>query len=570
MISAGAIKNSVRAELLFGWLADTHRRALAFLFLFSLVCFLPGLFSLPPVDRDESRFAQASKQMLETGDYVDIRFQETARHKKPVGIYWLQTAAVKAAETVGVSNARANIAVYRLPSLIGAIGVVLLTYWSALVFVSRRYALIAGLFMAGSVLLGVEARLAKTDAVLALTAVAAMGALARIYMMSMKTRGLPKMNGWLVAGIFWTAVAGAALLKGPVIPFFIALAIVSLMILDRSTRLFFNLKPLAGILWTLVIVLPWFLAVMFKTSGAFMQESMGQDLIGKLFSGQESHGAPPGFYWLLFWVTFWPVAPLAAMATDFAWNERLQTSVRFLAAWIVPAWIVLEAVATKLPHYVLPLYPAIAILIALALEKRAELSRLASATLALWPAGAVAFGAAALVVSYRFGGSASLWLWLFVAFAILCAVAAFMLFREGLRERGLALAIASSVLTTFALYTSLPNASSLFLSPRIFEAAKAANCGTPQIASAGFNEPSLVFLGGTNVKFIGGEGAARHLRETGCRVAVVAAKELPAFQSTAKTLGVRAQEIGRVKGLNYSDGREADVIVFTAAKAGAR
>src|SRR6202008_2312916 len=115
---------------------------------------------------------------LETGKYVDIRFQDEVRYKKPVGIYWLQTAAVKAGEAVGIPNARTTIWLYRLPSLLGAIAAVLLTYWAALAFVPRRAALIAALMMATSVLLGVEARLAKTDATLLLTSGAAMGAVA--------------------------------------------------------------------------------------------------------------------------------------------------------------------------------------------------------------------------------------------------------------------------------------------------------------------------------------------------------------------------------------------------------
>ena len=56
------------------------------------VLWLPGFFSLPPTDRDESRFAQASKQMIETGDYVRIMNGEEPRNRKPIGIYWLQGA----------------------------------------------------------------------------------------------------------------------------------------------------------------------------------------------------------------------------------------------------------------------------------------------------------------------------------------------------------------------------------------------------------------------------------------------------------------------------------------------
>ena len=103
------------SEQLLGFIARTHARACAALVLVSLACFLPGFASLHPMDRDEPRFAQASKQMLETGDFVDIRFQDEARHKKPAGIYWLQSAAVATAEALGFAEARAAIAVYRIP-----------------------------------------------------------------------------------------------------------------------------------------------------------------------------------------------------------------------------------------------------------------------------------------------------------------------------------------------------------------------------------------------------------------------------------------------------------------------
>src|ERR1700749_890472 len=137
-----------------------HKRAVAFLLLCGLLLFLPGFFTIPPVDRDEARFAQATKQMVESGDYVDIRFQEDVRYKKPVGIYWLQSAAVKAASALGLPKAELRIWVYRLPSLFGAIGAVLMTYWAALGFVTRRAAVLAALLMSASVLLRVEARLA--------------------------------------------------------------------------------------------------------------------------------------------------------------------------------------------------------------------------------------------------------------------------------------------------------------------------------------------------------------------------------------------------------------------------
>src|SRR3954469_7737657 len=97
------------------FVAASNARVVAFLLLCAMLFFLPGFFTIPPIDRDEARFAQATKQMVESGDYVDIRFQEDVRYKKPVGIYWLQSAAVEIASALGLPRAELRIWVYRLP-----------------------------------------------------------------------------------------------------------------------------------------------------------------------------------------------------------------------------------------------------------------------------------------------------------------------------------------------------------------------------------------------------------------------------------------------------------------------
>src|SRR5260221_4935995 len=112
----------------------SHTRAVAFLTLCGLLLFLPGFFNIPPIDRDEARFAQATKQMVETSDFVDIRFQDDVRYKKPVGVYWLQAAAVETATALGLPHARVRIWLYRIPSLIGAIRAVPFTYLTAVAF----------------------------------------------------------------------------------------------------------------------------------------------------------------------------------------------------------------------------------------------------------------------------------------------------------------------------------------------------------------------------------------------------------------------------------------------------
>src|ERR1700743_2298648 len=216
----GAGKQPVKSANSGGWLVSafdfataSHLRTTVFLVLCGLVIFLPGFFTIPAIDRDEARFAQATKQMVETGDFVDIRFQDEVRYKKPVGIYWMQAAAVKTAAALGLPNAQLRIWVYRIPSLIGAAGAVLLTYWAGLAFVTRRGAALAALMMCSCVVLNGEARLAKTDAMLLLTVVAAMGALGRVYL-SWQRGEDSEHPPWSWPAIFWTALAGGIPLKG--------------------------------------------------------------------------------------------------------------------------------------------------------------------------------------------------------------------------------------------------------------------------------------------------------------------------------------------------------------------
>src|SRR5437763_3865650 len=129
-------------------------RPYALLAALCVALYLPGSAAIPPLDRDEARFAQASRQMLETGDFLRIRFQDEARNKKPAGIYWLQAAAVATLST----PESAAIWPYRLPSLVGAtIAVALICFFGVRLFArplddpaARTIGLVAGVLLASS------------------------------------------------------------------------------------------------------------------------------------------------------------------------------------------------------------------------------------------------------------------------------------------------------------------------------------------------------------------------------------------------------------------------------------
>jgi len=541
----------------------SHWRAIALLVAFSLLAFLPGFFQIPPVDRDEARFAQATKQMLETNDYVDIRFQTKVRYKKPVGIHWLQAAAVKASETLGVPQARNSIWVYRLPSLAGATFAVLLTYWAALAFVPRRAALLAALMMASSVLLGVEARLAKTDAMLLLASVAAMGALARIYLASQAEADVK--IGWQQPAILWTAIAAGVLLKGPLILMFVGLTAAVLCAVDRSLQWLWSLRPVPGLLWLVLLASPWFIAIAAKSGSNFFVQAVGHDMLEKVTSGQEAHGAPPGYYLLLFWVTFWPGAVLAVLAGSVVWKSRQEPGVRFLLAWLLPSWLVFEAVMTKLPHYVLPLYPAIAILIAGIVEPHGVSKQrwMARGTIGwvLFPT-AIAFGV--LILFIMVGRELGLATWPFSAAAVIFGLFAWWLYEADGAERSLLRAMMASIFIAITVYAiTFPQLPSLFPSALIAEEIRAADCERPRVAStSGYQEPSLVFLLGTETRFTDGAGAADFLRSKPCHFALIDPRSERNFVQSAESMGLRYSLVRRVQGYNISAAKPISLSIF--------
>jgi 4-amino-4-deoxy-L-arabinose transferase-like glycosyltransferase len=546
----------------------THARAVATLVVLALFAFLPGFFHIPPVDRDEARFAQATKQMIESGDYIDIKFQDETRYKKPVGIYWLQAGVVKLAEAAGMPQARLRIWLYRIPSLIGAIGVVVGTYWAALAFVSRRAAFLAGLIMATSILLGVEARLAKTDAVLALTVVAAMGAMARAYLAGQGERSV-NTHPLVTAAVFWTAIAVGILIKGPLILMIAGLAIVALAAFDRSVTWLLRLKPAIGAIWALALVLPWFIAIIVRSGDSFFVEAIGHDLLAKVESGQESHGVPPGFYFLLFWLTFFPGAMLAGLAAPAVWRARGDPGARFLLAWLVPSWIVFELVPTKLPHYVLPLYPAIAILIVGVIDS-GSLSRnrwLERGTI-WWFILTAAAGIGLIALNVTIGQRLGLPSWAFAAAAAILALFAWTLYRVDGAEAALVRAGVASIMLSIAAYAlTFAKIGSLFPAVPLADYVRSTNCTDPGTVTAGYHEPSLVFLVGTNLNHGDGASAADFLNGGSCRFAFIERSQERSFVQRADALGLRYASGPRIEGYNISGGRPVFVNTYRSERA---
>lgn len=528
------------------------------LFLFSLVMTVSGLASMPPVDRDEPRFVQATKQMVETGDYVDIRFQDASRYQKPIGIYWLQSAAVM----LSGEGAEAPIWVYRTVSALGIAIAVLAIVWTGTNLFGANAGIAAGLVMAAIFATAFEGRDAKTDAMLLACCVAAQGALAQIYLASRRNEPVAGHLWW----IFWIAQGAAILIKGPIAPLLSALTIAVLFAFERDGRWLAKLKVGRGLALVVLIVLPWLALITWKSHGAFLQQAVGKDMLGKVASGEESHGLPPGFYMLTYSLFMWPFGLIAVGAGLQALNRlRDDPRLRFCLAWYIPFWLVFELIPTKLPHYVLPAYPGMALLIGWLLtlspqDANAPLRRWQS-----WLWWSTAFGL--VVVSLGLAVvcvGAPIYLtgtfsWWSIPAAAAALGAGYFAFSRRLQvplRRIAAVAVCAGI--TYALLFSViaPSLKPIWLSPAI-EAAVRANrpCDTTVLASAGYHEPSLVFLVGTKTVLTDVDGVARHLlADPACALALAQVGDEQKLNGLLAAQGKSASRVAQIDGLNYSSG----------------
>jgi 4-amino-4-deoxy-L-arabinose transferase-like glycosyltransferase len=366
--------------------------------------------------------------------------------------------------------------------------------------------------------------------------------------------------------------------KGPILPLVSLLTAGALVAADRSASFVRALRFRVGIPLLLAIVLPWAVTVTLATKGAFFHDAVGSDLLPKLISGQESHGLPPGFFLTLLMVTFWPGSLFVLPALARAWRLRVQPGERFCLAWVIPAWVVFELVPTKLPHYVLPLYPALALLTARAVLDgltgvvAGTRSILARAGFGIWAVVGLALGAgvvaAPLILERRFEP-------LTLGPALVAVAGVAVSLRYVRRGRGVE-AIRTAVIMTAlilapTLQSILPGMNSLWVSRSVAQAVEryrgSDEGGRIPVAATGYYEPSLVFLLGTKTRLVSGEGAALHLREHSDGLAVVTAEKDRTFLESAAALNVKPQAVETVRGLNYSKGRWVTLTLYRAGSA---
>ena len=352
---------------------STGWKAWVALFLITFCAAAPGVFLLPALDRDESRFAQASKEMLEEHDYIRIQYQDELRNKKPAGIHWLQAAST----AVFTGPEAKQIWTYRFPSWLGASLAAVACFWCGIPLVGRRAAFLGAALFGSTLLLTSEAHISKTDAVLAFLTTWGIGALGRLY--------IRKDQSKTMALLFWLAMGLGFLIKGPVTPMVAAYAGFGAWAWGRAENgkggdWWRVLLWWPGPLLFVALVLPWFTWVQIATRGEFLEGAVGKDLKDKFTGASEGHGGWPLYHLTHLPIWFFPAILLFVPGLVAAWNGvRRETAARIGRPGLVVGGAILAV--TLLLALVLPTilangikvaYPSVLILVFAYLSLRPE------------------------------------------------------------------------------------------------------------------------------------------------------------------------------------------------------
>ncbi len=512
--------------------------------LIALIAFLSAQFGagrIQVMDTDEARFAQATRQMVESGDYIAIRIQDEARNRKPIGVHWLQAAAVQAAEPF--TERLNSIWPYRLPSALGLVLAALATLWAGSRLIGPRPALFGAALFAVGMLAGFEGMTAKTDALLLGFTTLAAATLAHLRMGATR----PK----LLSLLFWFALACGVMIKGPVAPLVIILTLAALAIWEKRAAW---MKPLLwwpGPLLFIAVIAPWTIAIASETNGRFFLDMLFGDVAPKLLSSDEGHFALPGYHLALLPILIFPATYALPAAFRIAWEtvraprvDEAHAPHRFLIAWALPIILFFELAPTKLVHYALPAYPAIALLcgagLAAMLGRPWRTAHPVGVTL-FAVAGAVIVALMAFSATFMFGDfnadlRRSISTALIGVLVVGAAVAGLIMLRRPAARAGI-LIVCALALSFMLRERILPEARELNVSTQALDALVRARL-TPRdhrpLWVVGYRETSLIFLTRTDIRMVSASEAGA-LAQPGDAVIV----EGRAMQDFAAELAVR-------------------------------
>ena len=506
----------------------------------TLIFILPGLSSIPPLDRDEARFSQASKQMLEDKNYVVIKFQEELRSKKPIGIYWLQIAS---ASIFG----KDNIISYRAPNIFSTI--ILIIVFSTFVYsISFRYfnlnisssltfSFFSSLVMATLLGLSIEIKQAKTDTVLLTLCTVQQLIFWKIYSYGKESWNKYKHHEYVwLTRLFWLIIALGILVKGPISPLLFTMTLLSICILDRFVEKEWNLSWLNLFLWfqglliVSIITLPWIYLAWQATDGHLILDAINKDFLIKLRSGQENHWGPFGSHLFLLLLTFWPMVLLLPFAARACLDWKHERLIRFLISWIIPFWIILELTPTKLPHYILPVFPGLILLILIGISsppsgniKFSKINKFFRAVVVIFT---LLLALSLVYVSLNFSSKILIFiLSIVLSFIMITSIIFGNIFFLNESKYKLSplfgMLILAGICNIFVFSYIFPNLDKIHITPKIKNYIDSLEFRPDTIVATGYHEPSLVFSLGRDTLLLSPEEAALVLIEGDNTLAIV-------------------------------------------------
>ena len=334
------------------------------IFLGALLLHAAGTWIIPLVDRDEPRFSEASREMRERGDYVIPWFNDKYRFDKPAFIYWTQIASY---HFFGENDFAA-----RFPSVVAAaLTAVLLYGWGRRVG-GERVGWWAAIIFTLCLQVFIHARAAVADMWLVFFVAAAHWAGYELLADSLGREASPnndrRLKYWRI--LFYVALGFGFLAKGP-LAWLPLLTVLSTKLFVRGFSLTRRCWFVTGMLGAFAIVCTWGIPALIYTNGDFFRVGIGRHVVERSFNVMEGHGANSWntylaampFYFLTVFVSFFPWSIKLPRLTKHLWRRRDATD-NYLISGILIVFVVMSLVKTKLPHYTLPAFPLLALLLA--------------------------------------------------------------------------------------------------------------------------------------------------------------------------------------------------------------
>lgn len=331
------------------------------------VLFFWRLGAIPLIGFDEGCYAECSREMLASGNWIVPTCNGEPFYDKPPLAYWLQAASMWA---LGVNSFAA-----RLPSALESLALVAWTVFLGTRLFSRRIGLMAGFVLATCTLTVGLARLAIIDALFALAITTSLGAFLLGYL-RMRTEAIATREPLASFWLFWAAMGLSVMIKGPAGAVLILGTVLVFLLVRRELRAIWHTRPVAGVLVAAAIALPWYVAVNERTGGAFLREFIVHQNVQRALGKDFSHNAPIYYYVPVLLAGFFPWSVFLPGALSLRKrNENVHTqnpeatgaeqvASLFLWVWAATVFVIFSVVRSKLPGYVFPIYPACALIVA--------------------------------------------------------------------------------------------------------------------------------------------------------------------------------------------------------------